>query len=175
MRPADPATGKPVHPWAVECAAHEAFFMGYDRPKVLKYIPDPVTGGFTQQRVLDSHPGFTTNPDTIPLTYDEQITDARFRETAQAQIDMMNALGTAKAGGLQIPREMMLLLQRKLPAETLQTLESTVACPDGHQVPAGNAFCGTCGTPMTAKPAVAAGGKTPAGRKPRAPRNSVAA
>lgn len=131
--------------------------MGYNRPKVLKYIKDPATGTvISQQRVLDSHPGFSTNPDTIPLTYDEQITDKRFRETAQAQIDMMNALGTAVGNGLQIPREMMYFLQKGLPAETVRGLQATLVCPSGHDVPAGNAFCGSCGTSMSGLKSIAA-------------------
>lgn len=125
--------------------------MGYNRPKVLKYITDPVTGKtLSQQRVLDSYAGFSTNPDTIPPTYDEQVIDKRFHETAQAQIDMINAAGIAKAGGLAIPKEMMYFLRKGLPEETLRSLEQTTACPNGHDVPADSAFCPRCGISMTA-------------------------
>lgn len=131
--------------------------MGYNRPKVLKYIKDPVTGQIeSQQRVLDSHPGFATSPDTIPLTYDERVTDKRFRETAQAQIDMMNALGTAIGNGLHIPKEMMQFVQRGLPAETVRSLEVTARCPHGHDVPARSRFCGECGVLMSVRAAVEA-------------------
>ena len=130
--------------------------MGYNRPKVLKYIHDPVTGKvISQQRVLDSHPGFSTSPDAIPLTYDEQITDKRFRETAQSQIDMMNALGTAIGNGLRIPREMMRFLERGLPTETLLSLEATAPCLNGHDNPKGLKFCGECGVSMAARGAIA--------------------
>jgi hypothetical protein len=163
-RPIDPRTGLPVHPWAVECAAHEAFFMGYNRPKVLKYLIDPTTGkAGSQQRVLDSHPGFSTNPDTIPLTYDEQLTDKRFRETAQAQIDMMNALGTAVGNGLQIPREMMHFLKKGLPSETLRSLEATAPCLNGHDNPARNKHCSECGISMAARGSIGPGLEDPPG------------
>ncbi len=137
--------------------------MGYNRPKVLKYITDPASGKvISQQRVLDSHPGFSTNPDMIPLTYDEQVTDKRFRETAQAQIDMMNALGTAIGNRLQIPREMMHVLRKGLPAETLLSLEASRACLNGHDNAVSVKFCGECGVPMNAKAAIGSEPSEPA-------------
>ena len=143
--------------FALDCPHCEAVLRGDRKAKILKYQIDPQTGRtLNQERVADADPQWSSTPDTVPLTEDEKRTDSRFRETAQAQISMMNALGTAIAQGLQIPREMKYALQRGLPAETLRALDTPVACANGHDVPRGNAFCGTCGTSMTAKAAIAA-------------------
>jgi len=148
--------GNPAKDFAIDCPPCEAVLRGDGKPKVLRYIVDAQTGRVShQERVADADPQWSSTPETVPLTQDEQRIDKRFRETAQSQIEMMNALGTAIGNGLQIPREMMHVLQRGLPAETIRGLETTLVCPSGHDVPAGNAFCGACGASMSGQKAIA--------------------
>ena len=138
--------------------------MGYDRPKVLKYLLDPKTGqALSQQRVLDSHPGFSTNPDAIPLTYDEERTRHVKLELGENQLRALEALITLKGGGVDLtsrPDVMFYLQESGLPAEMLQ---GKIECVNGHDVPAGNQFCGSCGASMDARAAIGSAPEDPPG------------
>jgi hypothetical protein len=158
QRPLDPRTGQPVALWALDCPVHEARFKGSRRGVVTSPIskskPGPLTYG-----MIDAHPGWASTPESVPMTPDEERTDARFRESAQAQINAMNALGTALSNGLQIPAEMMYLLRKQLPAEMLVT--GTVLCAEGHDNAAGAKFCAECGMSMAVKAAIGTGDPGP--------------
>jgi SAP domain len=151
-----PKAGQPALRWGVDCAAHEAYHMGYGRPKVLKYITDPKTGAvLSQQRVLDSHPGFSTSPDAIPLTFDEVQSRDRKLEMGENQLRALESLITLKRGGIDLtsrPEVMYFLQESGLSAEMLQ---GKVVCANGHDNAAGNAFCGSCGISMDAQAAIA--------------------
>jgi hypothetical protein len=69
------------------------------------------------------------------------------------QIEMLQALAALRSTGVEVPPEAMWLLERELPAGVLR---GTVVCVNGHDVPAGNGFCGSCGASMAARAAVAA-------------------
>ena len=153
-RPLDPHTGKLIRRWGVECPVHEAYHMGYSRPKVLKYLIDPKTGqSLSQQRVLDSQPGFSTNPDSIPLTYDEEHTRHLRLEQGENQLRALESLIALKGGGLDLtsrPDVMFYLQESGLPSEMLQ---GKLECANGHDNAAGAKFCGECGVGMTVKAA----------------------
>ena len=147
----------------LDCPPCEAVLRGDGKPKVLKYQVDPQSGRvLNQERVADADLQWSSTPETVPFTEDEKRTNRRFSETAQQQIEMMNALGTAIANGLAIPREMMHFLQKGLPAETLRSLKTSVVCGSGHDVPSGSAFCPKCGVSMTARAAIGSGDGEPA-------------
>jgi hypothetical protein len=99
--------------------------------------------------VADADPQWSRTRDSAPLTPDERRQDASFRETAAQQINAINALGTARANGLQIPDEMFYLLSRQLPTETMAGIqEPKVLCPKEHENTAGAKFCAECGISM---------------------------
>ena len=154
-RPVD-RSGRPVHPWGIDCPAHQAYYSGAAKPKILKYITDPKTGAVVnQQRVPDAHPGFSTSPDTIPMTPDEERSRERKLEMGENQLRALEALLTLKGGGIDLtsrPEVMFFLQESGLSAEMLQ---GKVVCPSGHDNPAGNAFCGTCAAPMHGQKAIA--------------------
>lgn len=160
----DPDTGVR----SLTCAVHEAWIKGGHKPQVLRFEMNEKTGQPTRLgRVPDIEPGWSSTPETVPPTPDEERTDKHFRDTAQMQIDMMNALGTAIVNGLKVPPEMMHVLRKGLPARTLEALQGSVLCPDQHDNQPGAKFCAECGIsmdPRAALPAKAAGddgGNTP--------------
>jgi hypothetical protein len=145
--------GAPAANWELTCPPCERFLKGGGR-RILKFTPGDLKNGILpgQERVADSDPCWAPTPDTVPMTPDEAKSDGRFRETAQLQISMMNALGTAMANGLQIPSEMMYLLKKNLPEGVLPaTLQGTMVCSIGHDNPAGVKFCHECGISMDTK------------------------
>jgi len=149
-RPVDPATGCPVDIWGLDCPVHEAWLRGDHKPKVLKYITDPKTGAvINQQRVPDSDPRWGATPDTIPLTPDETRTQHVKLEKGENQLRALEAMLHLKTGGIDItsrPEVLYYLQQSGLPQDMLQ---GKTVCPSGHDNPAGNAFCGTCGSSMS--------------------------
>jgi len=154
VRPVDERTGKPVPVWSLTCDAHEKYYRGDGKPKILKYQVDKNTGRvLRQERVADSSPMFSSTPDTVPLTPDEEATNAIRQERGRMQIEMLQALAALRATGIEVPPEAMWLLERELPEKVLK---GTVVCVNGHDVPAGNQFCGSCGASMTTRAAVTA-------------------
>ena len=147
VRPADPRTGKPVALWALDCPAHEAHLKGSRRgivkSPISKSNPGPLTYG-----IIDSSPMWSSSPDAIPLTPDEERTDATRRERGKVQIEMLQALAAMRATGVEVPAEAMWLLEKELPPGVLR---GTIVCANSHDVPAGSAFCPSCGISMAAR------------------------
>lgn len=137
--------------WGLDCDKCCSYLSGYGRPRILKVTPGDVKSGIlpVQERVADSDPQWSSVPDAIPMTPDEIRSDRHFRDTAQLQINAMNALGTAMANGLQIPPEMMYLLRKQLPPEML--VQGSIVCAKGHDNTPGAKFCGECGMGMDAR------------------------
>jgi hypothetical protein len=97
---------------------------------------------------------WSSTPDTVPLTPDEERTNAVRSERGRMQIEMLQALAALRSTGVEVPPEAMWLLERELPAGVLR---GTVVCADGHDVPAGNKFCPECGISMAARGALTPG------------------
>lgn len=149
MRPV--THGAPAKTWKLECPPCEAYLRGDRKPKILKHkIKDGRV--VSQERVADSDPMWSSTPDTVPLTPDEERTDAIRRERGKMQIEMLQALAAVRGTGLDLPPEALYLLENELPAGVLH---GTVVCVNSHDVPAGSKFCGECGASMSARAAVA--------------------
>jgi hypothetical protein len=67
------------------------------------------------------------------------------------QIEMLQALASIKAAGINVPPEAMYLLERELPEGVLR---GTMVCANGHDVVAGLKFCGECGVGMGVRAAI---------------------
>lgn len=162
-RPRDPHTGRPVPKWAVDCAAHEAYYKGAGKPKVLTYVKDRKTGAILRQdRVPDLHPGVGFTPGTIPLTRDEEETQALRLEQGENQLRALESIATLAKAGIDIrhrPDVLLYLRENNLPEDVLQ---GSVLCVNDHPNPAGVKFCNECGASMTARGAIGGGGETPA-------------
>lgn len=148
--------GVPSKIWELNCIPCAAYLSGARKAKVLKVTPGDLANGIApkHERVADMDPHWSSSPEHVPPTPDEQRADTHFRKTAQMQIDMMNALGTAIGNGLTIPPEMMHFLRKGLPAETIQGIQGSVVCPNGHDSNPGVKFCSECGVSMNAQQAI---------------------
>jgi len=148
--------GQPVKVWGLDCPDRcEPYLRGDRRPKILKYQTDPKTGQTVrQERIADAHPMFSSTPDTVPLSPDEERTNTVRSERGRMQIEMLQALAALRSTGIEVPPEAMWLLERELPAGVLQ---GTVVCANSHDVPAGSAFCPQCGVTMAARGALGSG------------------
>ncbi len=158
--------GEPVHPWGLDCPAHQAHFCGDGKPKILKYVTDRKTGQvIRQERVPDAHPGFSTTPDTIPLTPDEEETRGLKLEKGENQLRALESLLALKAGGIDLtsrPEVLFYLQESGLPAEAFRALKGVVVCVNGHDAGPGSRFCPECGVSMDARGAIASPAAEPA-------------
>ena len=140
--------------FSITCPPCEAYLRGDRKPKKLVYETDKRTGQTIRQaRVADSDPMFSSTPDTIPQTPDEERVNAVRSERGAQQIQMIQALAALRGTGIDLPAEAMWLLERELPAGVLR---GTVVCANSHDVPAGSQFCPQCGVGMNVKAAIAA-------------------
>jgi len=146
--------GVPEKVFAITCPPCEAYLKGDRKPRILKYQIDSKTGqSVRQERIADADDRFSSSPDTVPLTPDEERTNTTRTERGRMQIEMIQALAAIRATGLQIPAEAMFLLEREIPEGVLR---GTLVCANGHDVPTGNKHCGECGISMAARGAIAA-------------------
>jgi uncharacterized Zn finger protein (UPF0148 family) len=141
--------GAPAKVWQLDCPPCESYLRGDRRQKKLVYQTDQKTGQvLRQERIADADPGWSSTPDTVPLTPDEARTNEVRSERGRMQIEMLQALAALRATGVEVPPEAMWLLERELPAGVLK---GTVVCANGHDVPAGSQFCPQCGVTMAAR------------------------
>jgi hypothetical protein len=145
--------GAPVKVFKLDCPPCEAYLRGDRKPKKLVYQINKTTGQTVrQERVADADPMWSSTPDTIPLTPDEERTNSTRQERGRMQIEMIQALAAMRSTGIQVPAEAMWLLEREIPEGVLR---GTVVCVSGHDVPAGSKFCPDCGASMAARGAIA--------------------
>lgn len=122
--------GKPVHPYGLECSGCEDFLR--------KHNSDQWSATLTE----------------IAETYDE--TKAREQAEKSGKLDRENQLAAAiiELGKLgQLPDALGQVLAPMLGGAPA-ALIGKVVCPQGHDNPAGQKFCGDCGSAMSAKAAL---------------------
>ena len=147
--------GAPSKVFRLDCPPCESFLKGDRKPKKLVYETDKRTGQPVRQaRVADSDPHWTSSPDALPLTPDEERINAVRQERGSQQIQMIQGLAALRGLGVDIPADAMWLLEQQLPAGILH---GTVVCVNQHDVPAGSKFCPDCGASMAARGAVTSG------------------
>jgi len=145
--------GVPAKVFELTCPPCEAYLRGDGKPKKLVYETDKRTGQVVRQaRVPDASDQWSSTPDTIPQTPDEERVNAVRQERGSQQIQMIQALAALRATGIQVPDEAMWLLEKELPAGILK---GTVLCVNGHDNQSGLKFCGECGVSMAARGAIA--------------------
>ena len=132
--------GAPAKTYRIDCPPCESFLMGDRKQKILKYHIDAKTGqSVRQERIADASPMWSSTPDTIPLTPDEDRTNTTRQERGRMQIEMLQALAAMRSTGIQVPPEALWLLEREIPEGVLK---GTVVCAEGHDNAAGAKFCG---------------------------------
>ena len=146
--------GAPVKTFKLTCGPCESYLRGDRKPRILKYHIDKATGqSVRQERVADSDSMWSSTPDTIPLTPDEDRTNTTRESRGKMQIEMIQALAAMRSTGIQVPAEAMWLLEREIPEGVLR---GTVLCAEGHDNAAGVKFCGECGISMATRGAIEA-------------------
>jgi hypothetical protein len=117
-RPSGP-DGEPVHPWSLQCEPCERWLRENDSARWVPTLAE------------------------IPPTYDEARAAEQLAVRGSADRDDILMRALAKIAGIDVPASM----GRPLPAAAPVT--GLMACPGCQQAqPAGQAFCGHCGTAM---------------------------
>jgi hypothetical protein len=143
--------GAPEREWKLDCPPCESYLKGDRKRKILKTTPgDPKLGiPAKQERVADCDPHWSSTPESVPLTPDEERTNSTRTERANNQIQMIQALAALRAAGTDIPFETAWLMERELPSAFIK---GTARCPQGHENTADVKFCGQCGVSMKPAP-----------------------
>lgn len=147
------AKGAPRRVWELVCPSCEKYLRGDDKPKVIKVMGGDKNKGIPSRmdHVADSDPHWSTTPETIPATPDEEQVHSRRQDVASQQLQLLQASAAAKAAGFDIPAEALWLLEEKLGPNLVR---GTVECADGHDNQAGTKFCGECGIDMKIRAAI---------------------
>lgn len=149
--------GAPAKTFRLDCPPCESYLRGDRKPKILKYQIDKNTGqSIRQERVPDGDSLWSSTPDTVPLTPDEERTNTTRTERGRMQIEMLQALASIRATGINVPAEALYLLERELPEGVLK---GTVLCANSHDNVAGAKFCAECGVAMNVRGAIGPSGE----------------
>jgi hypothetical protein len=122
--------------------------------KIIKVIPGDKEQGIPgrMEHVPDSDPFWSTTPEGIPPTPDEQHINKVRTEKGAQELQYLSALGQLKQMGISIPDNAMWLLEHTFDP---RIVKGSVVCPDGHENAAGTKYCGECGVAMNTKGAIA--------------------
>ena len=90
----------------------------------------------------------------IPETPDEKLVREDWEHRGAADQQYVTAMALSKLAGVDIPESLTRVVSAAS-APVTATVAPSVRCFDGHVNPAGQRFCGECGTPMAAPPPVA--------------------
>lgn len=139
--------------WELNCLPCESYLRGDSKPKVIRVTGGDKNKGIASRmdHVADSDPHWSSTPETIPATPDEENIHARRNEVATTQLQLLQASAAAKAAGFDIPPEAVWLLEQKLGGNILQ---GTIECMNGHSNQSGTKFCGECGVNMSTRASV---------------------
>jgi hypothetical protein len=122
--------GVPVHPWGLECPPCEDFLR------------------------LHQSDQWSATLAEVPETYDETKAREDFEKRGARDKDALMTLIMAKSVGID-PSQLPESLTRMITGMPLH-IPGVLECPAGHASPAGQRFCGECGTPMSGTVAKAA-------------------
>lgn len=146
--------GAPARDWGLDCPDCEAHLKGSRKPRILKNTPgDPKNNiPSRQERVADCDPHWSSTPESVPLTPDEQLANTTRTTRARDQIELIKARAALKEAGIEVPFETMWLMERELPGAFVRDAVKSAECRDGHENIASARFCAECGVSMEAGP-----------------------
>jgi hypothetical protein len=141
--------GAPAKVWKLDCIPCEKYLRGDSKPKVIKVIPGDKEQGIPSrmEHVADADPHWSTTPEGIPATPDEQHVNKIRAERGTQQLQQLSALAALQQAGLKIPDEAFWLLSQNFDQ---RIIKGTTICPNGHDNPAGVKYCNECGMTMAA-------------------------
>ena len=144
--------------WKLDCQPCESYLRGDGKRKVIKVIPGDKEQGIPSrmEHVADSHPEWSTSPEGIPPTPDEQHVNRVRAERGTHQLQQLQALAALQAAGLSIPDEAMWLLEQNFDK---RIIKGRLICANGHETVAGAKHCSECGIAMAAQGAIEASEK----------------
>jgi SAP domain len=147
--------GAPAKIWQLDCTACESYLRGDKKQKVIHVLPGDKEKGIPGRmvHVADSDPHWSSTPEGIPLTPDEQHIHKIRSERGHEQLQQLQALAALQGAGFTIPPEAQWLLDRNFDA---RIIKGTILCPTGHENTAGAKFCMECSLPMIDQPAIGA-------------------
>jgi len=148
MRPV--TRGAPAKVWKLDCSPCEGYLRGDGKRKIIKVIPGDKDAGIPSrmEHVIDSHPQWSSTPEGIPPTPDEQHVNRIRTERGQQQLQQLQALAALREAGLAIPDEAMWLLEQNFDH---RVIKGSVICNNGHDNVSGAKFCFECGVPMATR------------------------
>lgn len=160
--------GVPARTWGLDCPDCETHLRGDRKMKIIRTIPGDKDRGIPSrlEHIPDSDPHWSSTPEAVPLTPDEQHVHKLRAEQGKQQLDMLSAYASLKQGGIDIPEQAQWLINRTLEEIARPIIKGSVVCVNGHDNRAGVKFCGECGTRMEAKGAI---GFAPPGIEPIPP------
>lgn len=149
--------GSVARVWKLDCPRCEAYLKGDHKAKVIKVVGGDKNKGIPSrmEHVADADPHWSSTPETVPATPDEEHVNSVKAEIGKEQLNMLQAFAAAKAAGLDIPENAMWVLERNFDPKVLK---GEILCIDGHQNPAGTKFCGECGKSLHIRAEIPSGG-----------------
>lgn len=146
--------GVPAKVWKLDCAQGcESYLRGDGKPKVIKVIPGDKDRGVPSrmEHVVDAHPQWSTTPEGIPPTPDEEHVHRIRTEKGAQELQMLQALVAMRGSGMSIPDNAMWLLEQNFDP---RLIHGKVICNNGHDNVPGSRFCHDCGIKMAAQGAI---------------------
>jgi hypothetical protein len=142
--------GAPVRTWGLDCPECEAYVSGDRKPKIIRVIPGDKDQGIPSrmEHVADADPHWSSTPEGVPPTPDEQHVNKIRAERGAEQLQQLQALAMLQGAGFKLPDEAQWLLNRNFDP---RIVNGTVLCSEGHDNTAGAKFCSTCGMTMNGK------------------------
>lgn len=151
--------GARVKVWQLDCLPCESYLRGDAKPKVIKVIPGDKEQGIPSrmEHVVDADPHWSSTPEGVPLTPDEQHVHKIRSERGRQDLDMLQAIASLRGSGINLGdyHEAMWLLEQRFDKRILQ---GSMLCAEGHSNPAGSKFCSDCGIAMNALAAISVPG-----------------
>jgi hypothetical protein len=147
--------GVPEKIFSIDCPPCEAYLRGDRKPRILVYETDKKTGKvLRQQKVADADPMWSSTPDTIPFTPDQERTHEIRIERGEQQLRALESIAALAKAGIDFrsrPDVLFFLRENQLPEDMLQ---GTVLCLNEHPNAPGARFCPECGASMAARAAL---------------------
>lgn len=142
--------GIPAKIWRLDCSPCESYLRGDRKPKIIKVIPGDKDQGIPSrmEHVADADPHWSSTPEGIPTTPDEQHVNKIRAEKGAQELQMLQALIAAKNSGINIPDNAMWLLNQTFDPRIIR---GQVICANGHENTSGAKFCAECGMDMATR------------------------
>lgn len=142
--------GVPVKIWKLDCPPCESYLRGDTKAKVIKVIPGDKDNNIPSrmEHVVDADPHWSTTPEGVPLTPDEQHVHKIRSERGRQDLDMLQAIASLRNTGIDLGdyRDAMWLLEQRFDK---RIIHGSMVCAAGHNNAAGVKFCQECGISMT--------------------------